>query len=188
MTPEFVDQVLSAWALVRAEQILNGTCRRSGCPRRPAHGTPACYRHLDKQEREAAKVMRQGARTFVDRWLPALWPACWFWPVPTEGNFSTPKAIYQWQDGQCAICAEPWDMGGHWGMVLDHDHKTGLIRDWLCRICNAAEGHSTIDGRRLNYRNRPPVAMLGVRRPYNKRESRAKHAPGPQQLALDDLL
>lgn len=188
VTPEFVDQVLSTWALVRAERNVAASCGRKGCSRPPAYGTPACYRHLDKEEREAAEVMRLGARPFVDRWLPALWPACWFWPVPEEGLWSTPTQIYLWQDGRCAICAEPWGMGGHWGMVLDHDHTTGLIRGWLCRICNAAEGHPTVDGRRLNYRNRPPAAMLGVRRAYNKRETRAKHTPSPQQLTLDDLL
>ncbi|MBC7299480.1 endonuclease domain-containing protein [Nocardia salmonicida] len=131
--------------------------------------------------------MREGARVFVDRWLPALWPACWFWSVPDGGYWATPTAIYQWQDGRCAICAEPWDKGGHWGMVLDHDHKTGLVRGWLCRNCNAAEGHSTVDGRRLNYRNRPPTTILGVCRLYSKRESKTRHVPGPGQLTLGDL-
>ncbi|MGC4989901.1 endonuclease domain-containing protein [Nocardia salmonicida] len=188
MTPEFVDQVLAAWAIVRADLNVGATCGRgSGCSRPPAFGTPACYRHLDKQEREATKTMREGARPFVDRWLPTLWPACWYWAVPEEGYWASPKAIYQWQDGQCAICAEPWERGGNWGMVLDHDHNTGLIRGWLCRNCNAAEGHPTVDGRRLNYRRRSPAAMLGVRRSYYKREPRARHVQSPDQLTLDAL-
>lgn len=124
--------------------------------------------------------MRQGARLFVDRWLPALWPACWYWPVPDEGYWATPTAIYRWQEGRCAICAA---MAG----MLDHDHSTELIRGWLCGNCNAAEGHPTRDGRIVNYRNRPPAAILGVQRSYYRRESWARHVPDPQQLTLDDL-
>ncbi|MFC9964564.1 endonuclease domain-containing protein [Nocardia ignorata] len=186
MTPEFVNRVLAAWSLVRAE--LEAKCDRGvDCIGRAAVGTPACCRHLSKQERETAEFMREGARVFVDRWLPALWPACWFWSVPDGGYWATPTAIYQWQNGKCAICAGAGDKGGHWGMVLDHDHRTGLVRVWLCRNCNAVEGHSTTDGRWLNYRNRPPATILGVRRLYSKRGSKTRRVPGPGQLTLEEL-
>ncbi|WP_432279202.1 endonuclease domain-containing protein [Nocardia brasiliensis] len=113
--------------------------------------------------------MKRWARPFVDRWLPTLWPACWFWDAPERRCPSTGGAMYVWQRGRCAICGVEGEMGGHWGMVLDHDHRTGLIRGWLCRCCNAAEGHPTRDGRRLNYRLRPPAAILGIRRIYRSR-------------------
>ena len=44
------------------------------------------------------------------------------------------------QGGLCALCSEPIETGK---AVLDHDHKTGLIRGVLHRGCNALEGNIT---------------------------------------------
>jgi len=44
------------------------------------------------------------------------------------------------QGGLCALCGEPIETGK---AVLDHDHKTGLIRGVLHRGCNALEGNIT---------------------------------------------
>jgi hypothetical protein len=44
------------------------------------------------------------------------------------------------QGGLCALCGEPIETGK---AVLDHDHKTGLIRGVLHRGCNALEGTIT---------------------------------------------
>ena len=44
------------------------------------------------------------------------------------------------QDNKCAICEIallPQGSGTH----LDHDHKTGYIRDFLCTNCNRGLGH-----------------------------------------------
>jgi hypothetical protein len=41
------------------------------------------------------------------------------------------------QNGFCALCHEPIEPGK---AVLDHDHKTGLVRGVLHRGCNALEG------------------------------------------------
>lgn len=41
------------------------------------------------------------------------------------------------QNNCCALCHEPIEPGK---AVLDHDHKTGLVRQVLHRGCNALEG------------------------------------------------
>ena len=41
------------------------------------------------------------------------------------------------QNGLCALCNEPIEPGK---AVLDHDHRTGLVRGVLHRGCNALEG------------------------------------------------
>lgn len=38
---------------------------------------------------------------------------------------------------RCAICRGP---GGARGLFLDHDHRTGAARGWLCGKCNTAVG------------------------------------------------
>jgi hypothetical protein len=44
------------------------------------------------------------------------------------------------QGGLCALCGETIEAGK---AVLDHDHKSGLIRGVLHRGCNALEGNIT---------------------------------------------
>lgn len=44
------------------------------------------------------------------------------------------------QGGLCALCAEPLDFHSKGAVVIDHDHKSGLVRGVLCRPCNGAEG------------------------------------------------
>ena len=58
----------------------------------------------------------------------------------------------QHQDQKCALCGEDIDLDA----VLDHDHKTGLIRQVLHRGCNSLLGkiensmpRSRVDIRRL---------------------------------------
>jgi len=46
----------------------------------------------------------------------------------------------QQQTGLCALCQEIVEPGK---AVLDHDHKSGLIRGVLHRGCNSLEGHIT---------------------------------------------
>jgi Recombination endonuclease VII len=47
------------------------------------------------------------------------------------------EQFYQEQQGLCALCGEPIDP---LEAVLDHDHKTGLLRGVLHRGCNAYIG------------------------------------------------
>jgi hypothetical protein len=43
-------------------------------------------------------------------------------------------ALRRKQKGKCAICGAPV------GLVVDHDHNTGVIRGLLCHLCNTGIG------------------------------------------------
>ena len=44
------------------------------------------------------------------------------------------------QGGRCVLCGNTITGKVRGGAVLDHDHKTGVIRAALCRVCNSGEG------------------------------------------------
>ena len=47
--------------------------------------------------------------------------------------------MYEKQNGVCAVCEKPGD--GKWKkLCVDHDHKTGKVRQLLCRNCNMILG------------------------------------------------
>jgi hypothetical protein len=47
--------------------------------------------------------------------------------------------MYEGQNGVCAICEKSGD--GKWKkLCVDHDHKTGKVRQLLCRNCNMILG------------------------------------------------
>jgi hypothetical protein len=47
--------------------------------------------------------------------------------------------MYEDQNGVCAVCEKPGD--GKWKkLCVDHDHKTGKVRQLLCRNCNMILG------------------------------------------------
>jgi hypothetical protein len=53
--------------------------------------------------------------------------------------------ILESQDGLCAICNQPetqqcYKTGVPYNLAVDHDHKTGKIRQLLCSRCNRALG------------------------------------------------
>ena len=58
----------------------------------------------------------------------------------------------------CAIC------GSFKDMVLDHNHKTGDIRDGLCTLCNAGLGA---------FRDDPEIIEAAI-------EYLSQHAPHPR--------
>ncbi|MFF5609234.1 endonuclease domain-containing protein [Streptomyces cellulosae] len=138
-------------------------------------------------------------------------PLCWHWPVAAPGPSQarqafverqqaegrTPEqaailwelevaadsiagdgaaALAQWQDGRCAICGKAREL------VCDHDHETGLVRGWLCQSCNTTEGMNrdpdTIFAR---YRERPPVAILGIQARYLDPVTGEEAAPRPRR-------
>lgn len=49
------------------------------------------------------------------------------------------KRLWEEQNGVCAICGKPGD--GRWKQLcVDHCHKTGIVRNLLCRNCNMVIG------------------------------------------------
>jgi hypothetical protein len=135
---------------------------------------PACLRHLDPEELGAVQEMVEGAQRLVDRWLPHLAPACWFWPLPASvldpTRFSTEASLFTWQKDRCAICGRHGRQGGTSSdsLVLDHDHQTDQARGFLCHPCNKRESQRDPgDGRFANYRRRPPAVLLGITARYS---------------------
>jgi hypothetical protein len=51
------------------------------------------------------------------------------------------KMIKQ-QDNKCAICGVYLSREIHAIICVDHNHKTGKVRDILCRKCNSLLGYS----------------------------------------------
>ena len=45
------------------------------------------------------------------------------------------------QDGLCALCGQPFDDTPLGRPAQDHDHETGMLREFLHRRCNLAIGH-----------------------------------------------
>ena len=58
---------------------------------------------------------------------PTPWPKCLSWKPPREG-----ESVDQWQAGRCGGCGLSLP-----GLLLDHDHGSGLVRGHLCPRCNA---------------------------------------------------
>jgi hypothetical protein len=54
------------------------------------------------------------------------------------------QEMYEVQNGLCVICKKPGD--GKWKkLCVDHDHKTGRVRQLLCRRCNMILGQAYDD-------------------------------------------
>lgn len=162
--------------------------RRCGRPK--TNGKPCmrrggpCFEHETAEEKQSSlewaqqEVKRRGA---VERdWLGETTqgrpgfahaegldregvPSCHVWAVPQNGapaHLSAIDALRRWQAGACALCSAS---GG--GLLVDHDHRTGLVRGLLCASCNTAEG---LQGAAsfVAYRERPPAVILGVEEQY----------------------
>jgi hypothetical protein len=65
----------------------------------------------------------------------------------------------------CECCGK---LPGKLGLQLDHCHKTGLFRGWLCFMCNSGIGKlgDTVEGleRAITYLRRAQVLDLGYER------------------------
>lgn len=66
-------------------------------------------------------------------------------------------ALYEHQDGKCAICSRPGLHRGHAVgnenknavMCIDHDHATNKVRGLICHPCNVTLGLMNDDPKRL---------------------------------------
>ena len=160
---------------------------------------PACYAHASPEdkaeyERICAEIKADNERVIIET-QQSLPVECWNWPVtddhrrqarearactdPAESRRIAWKLLAGWQRHRCAICG---DRSEH----LDHDHKTGLVRGWLCRCCNIGEGCSPIfipGGQFERYREKNPASILGIEiRYYSPFTGWAEPAPDPLPL------
>jgi len=122
-------------------------------------------RRQDAAELEWLGDTTQGRPTFADAEVLDRQgiPSCHVWQVPSgevPAHLSAIQALRRWQAGACAMCSAS---GGR--LLVDHDHRTGLVRGLLCTSCNTAESmHSAPSF--VAYRERPPAVMLGVEEQY----------------------
>lgn len=68
------------------------------------------------------------------------------------------NAMHARQNGQCAICGTSEEK-----LVVDHNHKTGQVRELLCHLCNAMIGCARED-----------IAILTAAVAYLRREQHAE--------------
>lgn len=141
-----------------------------------SHRTATCTWHATKEELADFKAIAATIKAEDERQRLAYHQArpvkCWEWPVTDEHRRRAAEArmcpdpdraydlawelLADWQDDRCAI-------SGGYADRLDHDHKTGLVRGWLCHNCNVSEGHSDIPGGRFErYRAKNPASILGI--------------------------
>ena len=73
-------------------------------------------------------------------------------PQQTTINEDTFSALFAAQDGKCAIC------GATGGLLVDHDHSTGLVRGLLCHRCNVKLGQYHDSTSRLRRSGHPEFA------------------------------
>jgi hypothetical protein len=136
----------------------------------------ACHVHATPRERAEFAAIAAEFATSVDRHIAAVHQSmpvdCWSWPVSGDDRRRAAEAqacedprvardlawglLADWQGGRCAICSRRSEF-------LDHSHKTGLVRGWLCRSCNIGEGFTDIPGGHFErYRMKNPASILGI--------------------------
>lgn len=192
-----------------------GTCgrpiKKSGLPclrSNDEYLPEACYSHLTREERVERNRLAATARAEREARYAALEPNCWLWTVPTDmelreqflerfaqdpGGVRPLLAGYledreslawfafkNWHNERCALCGvRPSPL------VRDHDHRTGLIRGYLCQSCNIAEGmhRGEAEGPYAKYRARNPATMMGLSMTYTDGWGYEVRDPSPRAVS-----
>jgi len=78
---------------------------------------------------------------------PVRRPSCRECRKQLEGKTTTPKAKLKWLNNkpqnepfECPICGKRTIAGITSKVVLDHNHRTGVVRGWVCDSCNTGIG------------------------------------------------
>ena len=78
---------------------------------------------------------------------PVRRPSCKECRKQLEGKDTTPKAKLEWSKNkpqnepfECPICGKRTIAGITSKVVLDHNHRTGEVRGWICDSCNTGIG------------------------------------------------
>ena len=139
--------------------------------------SPACQAHITRAETlvyHHVIALEENRLRDYHRTIPV---ACHSWPVTDElaargrehrAEPDQEKAyrlgwtlLADWHDHRCAIC-------GGYSERLDHDHKTAMVRGWLCHCCNVGEGFLDMPGGRFErYRASNPASILGIQIRYH---------------------
>lgn len=144
---------------------------KAGHPCTKAHAAhaPACASHLTEQEeaerRRAVRTdwERQTGAQDEARYIEAfdMSPVCASWEPPTAPI----RRLGEWHPALCAICGEV--ERNPRGLAEDHCHRSGMVRGYLCRVCNQQEGREGPLARLFQeYRENPPAVIAGWSYPY----------------------
>jgi len=124
-------------------------------PPRFWEGNPACWRWKVPGRAEAERLQDRLRRERLE-WNPD--------PAPYPGEELRWVLMAEMHKERCAICGRRCSRS----LRTDHDHKTGLIRGFLCPSCNTTEGCGSTGtgGIYGKYRAIHPALMCGVRVQY----------------------
>jgi len=99
--------------------------------------------------------------------------------LKTSELVTVKAALLKRQSYTCPICDDPLTLAN---AVVDHDHRSGLVRDAVCRNCNGIEGkvwnlatrgrrgraHKDYIGRLVSYWTRHETDRTGLYHPTHK--------------------
>lgn len=128
--------------------------------RRPcaACGKPLSVQRAKTRKQKCAACEREALRARQDRAHDAY--VCKVYGL-ASGDY---KRLYDAQGGCCYICQRA--TGKTRRLAVDHDHKTGLVRGLLCKVCNRLLGHARDDKeffyRAGDYLSAPPAERIGI--------------------------
>lgn len=98
-----------------------------------------CLRKWVKQRRDGT-----GTKGMINRIKNIVWRANSHARSRSYAGISaTPEdllSLWNSQNNSCAACGRSLSFATGKGCNLDHDHDTGLVRGFVCRKCNLAEG------------------------------------------------
>jgi Recombination endonuclease VII len=163
-----------------AKKKINPVCLGCGIPRRVGplfyldeNGTPRprCKTCTAQQAREWTKAHPEQYRAIYRRANHRINLARRFGITVEQFN-----ALVEQSDGLCGICRRPETREDRSRLSLDHDHKTGEIRGFLCSRCNLLLGNA---GDGVEWLKRAARYLMSEARPLRTSE---QVAPVPMIL------